>query len=57
MRGNTLEIRRLEDTGPGRATFMVLHDARVYFEGSAQALLASRDEYLREFLYMTLPPW
>jgi phospholipid/cholesterol/gamma-HCH transport system ATP-binding protein len=40
-----------------RVTFMVLHDGRVYFEGSGEELLASQDEYLKEFLFMTLPPW
>jgi len=40
-----------------RAEFMVLHEGRIEFEGSAAELLASRDDYLREFLFMTLPPW
>jgi phospholipid/cholesterol/gamma-HCH transport system ATP-binding protein len=40
-----------------RATFMVLQDGRIYFEGRAAELLGSRDRYLREFLFMTLPPW
>lgn len=39
------------------ATFMVLHDGRICFEGSAADLQASRDGYLREFLFITLPPW
>jgi phospholipid/cholesterol/gamma-HCH transport system ATP-binding protein len=42
---------------PSRATFMVLHDARIYFEGNGDELRASRDPYLQEFLFMTLPPW
>ena len=37
--------------------FMVLHDARILFEGTAAELLESQDAYLKEFLYMTLPPW
>jgi phospholipid/cholesterol/gamma-HCH transport system ATP-binding protein len=37
--------------------FMVLHEGRIYFEGSASELQASADPYLREFLFMTLPPW
>jgi phospholipid/cholesterol/gamma-HCH transport system ATP-binding protein len=41
----------------GRATFMVLHDGRIQFEGSAADLRASQEAYLREFLFMTLPPW
>ena len=40
-----------------RATFLVLHEGRICFEGNASDLLASRDAYLREFLFMTLPPW
>jgi phospholipid/cholesterol/gamma-HCH transport system ATP-binding protein len=37
--------------------FMVLHEGRIYFEGTAEALRASHDGYLQEFLFMTLPPW
>ena len=47
-------------TLPGHATqvnFMVLHDGQIYFEGSAAELRASRDGFLQEFLFMTLPPW
>jgi len=40
-----------------RAQFIVLHEGRIRFEGSAEELLSSQDEYLREFLFMTLPPW
>jgi ABC-type transporter Mla maintaining outer membrane lipid asymmetry ATPase subunit MlaF len=36
---------------------MVLHEGRIYFQGTVAALLASRDAYLKEFLFMTLPPW
>ena len=38
-------------------TFMVLHDGRICFEGTGAELLASRDAYLQEFLFLTLPPW
>ncbi|MGB7220519.1 MAG: ATP-binding cassette domain-containing protein [Vicinamibacterales bacterium] len=44
-------------TSTEHARFLVLHDGRIYFEGSGAELLASRDAYLREFLFMTLPPW
>jgi phospholipid/cholesterol/gamma-HCH transport system ATP-binding protein len=37
--------------------FMVLHEGRLLFEGSGKTLLASQDAYLKEFLFMTLPPW
>jgi phospholipid/cholesterol/gamma-HCH transport system ATP-binding protein len=40
-----------------RAEFMVLHEGRISFQGGAAELLASQDAYLREFLFMTLPPW
>lgn len=42
---------------PDGADFLVLHEGRIMFEGSGDALLASEDPYLKEFLYMTLPPW
>jgi phospholipid/cholesterol/gamma-HCH transport system ATP-binding protein len=40
-----------------QARFMVLHDGRISFEGTADELLASDDPHLKEFLYKTLPPW
>ena len=46
--------------GPAKAAqieFMVLHDGRMRFHGSAAELLASRDPYLRNYLLKTLPPW
>jgi phospholipid/cholesterol/gamma-HCH transport system ATP-binding protein len=39
------------------ADFLVLHEGRIHFEGTADELLASEDSYLKEFLAMTLPPW
>ncbi len=39
------------------AVFMVLHDGRIYFQGTAAELTGSRDDYLQKFLFMTLPPW
>ena len=50
-----MEIR--ETPNVEHARFLVLHDERIYFEGSLQTLLASDDPYLKEFLFMTLPPW
>ena len=55
--GGSLQVRPLLDAAPAHAMFMVLHDARICFEGSAEELLRSRDTYLREFLHRTLPPW
>jgi len=40
-----------------RVRFMVLNDGRIYFAGNASELLARSDSYLKEFLFMTLPPW
>jgi phospholipid/cholesterol/gamma-HCH transport system ATP-binding protein len=46
-----------EATTMARADFMVLHDGCIRFDGSATELLASRDQYLKDFLFRTLPPW
>jgi phospholipid/cholesterol/gamma-HCH transport system ATP-binding protein len=40
-----------------KTEFMVLHDGRICFHGPACELLASRDPYLHQFLFKTLPPW
>jgi phospholipid/cholesterol/gamma-HCH transport system ATP-binding protein len=51
---------RIEDLGERGATlaeFMVLHEGRIHFQGTASELLASPDPYLQRFLYRTLPPW
>jgi phospholipid/cholesterol/gamma-HCH transport system ATP-binding protein len=45
------------DTAAEHARFMVLHDGRIYFEGTGAELRASHDHYLKDFLFMTLPPW
>ena len=50
-------IVEVEATASGSTDFMVLHEGRILFEGSGTELLASHDGYLREFLFMTLPPW
>ncbi|HEY7288539.1 MAG TPA: ATP-binding cassette domain-containing protein [Vicinamibacterales bacterium] len=52
-----VQILAADERRIGGATFMVLHDGRIQFEGSAADLRASQEEYLREFLFMTLPPW
>jgi phospholipid/cholesterol/gamma-HCH transport system ATP-binding protein len=48
---------KILDAETERARFMVLHDGRIHFEGTGEELLASQDPYLKEFLFMTLPPW
>jgi phospholipid/cholesterol/gamma-HCH transport system ATP-binding protein len=41
----------------GQVQFLVLREGRVHFQGTQEELLADQDKYLKEFLYMTLPPW
>jgi phospholipid/cholesterol/gamma-HCH transport system ATP-binding protein len=55
--GDRIEIVEAQENEVSPAEFMVLHDARIRFRGTAAELQASDDEYLRQFLYMTLPPW
>ena len=52
-----IEIADVPETEPSRAEFMVLHQGKIHFHGSAAELLAADDPYLKEFLYRTLPPW
>jgi phospholipid/cholesterol/gamma-HCH transport system ATP-binding protein len=56
-RDGRIEIVGVEEGGTEPADFMVLHEGRIFFRGSADELTSSPDPYLREFLYMTLPPW
>lgn len=50
-------IRAAGAAKAGLATFMVLHEGRIYFTGTEAELRGSRDPFLRDFLFMTLPPW
>ena len=52
-----LHILEADDAMARHARFMVLHEGRIYFEGTIAELLAAKDSYLHEFLFMTLPPW
>jgi len=52
-----IEIREADEAKSAHAVFMVLHEGRIQFEGSAKDLLAAKDPYLERFLFMTLPPW
>jgi len=56
-RGDRLEVIDAGDVLAEQTAFMVLHDRRIVFEGTAPELHASNDPYLREFLDRTLPPW
>jgi phospholipid/cholesterol/gamma-HCH transport system ATP-binding protein len=55
--GDGLNISDIDPSAGDRARFIVLHDGRILFEGNVAELLSSQDSYLREFLFMTLPPW
>jgi hypothetical protein len=50
------DIVRVPDGVEG-VEFLVLRDGRIQFQGTATQLLASREPFLQEFLYRTLPPW
>jgi phospholipid/cholesterol/gamma-HCH transport system ATP-binding protein len=52
-----LKISEIDPAAGDRARFIVLHEGQILFEGNAVELLSSQDRYLREFLFMTLPPW
>ena len=52
-----LRIVSVPEATARKASFMVLHDGQISFEGSAAELRASQEAYVREFLYMTTPPW
>ncbi len=55
--GGPPKIVEAGDADGERATFMVLHEGRIYFTGTAAELRESRDPYLQELMFMTLPPW
>ena len=52
-----LDIVAVEGDKDAPAEFMVLHDGQICFEGTSTELLAAGDEYLKDMLFMTLPPW
>ena len=56
-RNGSLEIQPVPENVEPRADFIVLHEGVIRFEGTSAELLASQDEYLKELLFMTLPPW
>jgi phospholipid/cholesterol/gamma-HCH transport system ATP-binding protein len=53
----SVQIVPVVDDTDAPAEFMVLHDGRIRFEGTSTELLAAQDDYLKELLFMTLPPW
>ncbi len=52
-----VRIDTLPDDVPPPADFLVLHEGRIRFEGTSSELLAAQDDYLKDLLFMTLPPW
>lgn len=52
-----VQIKECAQDVARNAHFMVLHDGRIHFEGNVEELLEAQDGYLKEFLFMTLPPW
>lgn len=57
QRHGELWVEQSPASGAMDVLFMVLHEGRIYFEGTAEQLQSSQDPYLRQFLFMTLPPW
>jgi len=55
--GGRVQIVPGDEADSSRVNFMVLNGGRIQFEGSAADLRTSSDRYVREFLFMTLPPW
>jgi len=53
----TLRFVKSHPTRAHEVKFMVLHEGRLQFEGSAADLLGSSDPYLRDYMHKTLPPW
>jgi phospholipid/cholesterol/gamma-HCH transport system ATP-binding protein len=56
LNGNVQVTPFPEDADPP-ADFVVLHDGYIRFEGTGTELLASTDDYVKDLLFMTLPPW
>lgn len=52
-----VEVVKEDSSKIAGVQFMVLLDGAIKFQGSAKELLASKDPYLVEYLYKTLPPW
>jgi phospholipid/cholesterol/gamma-HCH transport system ATP-binding protein len=55
--GDRIRIVEATATKAAETEFLVLHDGHIQFRGSAAALLASPNRFLKTFLARTLPPW
>lgn len=53
----TIEVSKVDASQVEGVEFFMLADGEIKFQGTAKELLASRDPYLKEYLYKTLPPW
>jgi len=56
-RGDHIDVVKTDPSQVPSVEFLVLLDGTIKFQGSASELLASKDPYLTEYLYKTLPPW
>jgi phospholipid/cholesterol/gamma-HCH transport system ATP-binding protein len=57
QRDGKLTIEDADLDRSGRVHFIVLRDGHIHFEGTHDELLKDPDSYVKEFLFMTLPPW
>ena len=57
QRDGRVTIATVDDLKAAPTEFMVLHEGRIRFHGTASELLAAQDDDLREILFRTLPPW
>lgn len=56
-RGDQIDVVKTDSSQVPNVEFLVLLDGTIKFQGTAAELLASKDPYLTEYLYKTLPPW
>jgi phospholipid/cholesterol/gamma-HCH transport system ATP-binding protein len=56
-RGDQIDVVKTDPSQVPNVEFLVLLDGAIKFQGTASELLASKDPYLTEYLYKTLPPW
>ena len=57
QQNGALTIEEVDPESDERVEFLVLRDGRIHFVGTREELLTASDDYLKEFLFMTLPPW
>ena len=55
--GGKVEVVKTDYAQVEGVEFLVLLDGTIKFQGTATELLATKDAYLTEYLYKTLPPW